>query len=215
MKSICFDWGDTLMVDFPQYNGPMKDWPEVSLLPGVQDALQTLHTEHDLYVATNASASSVEDVRSALARVEIDSYIQEVFTRHELRAEKPAREFFERLLKNIDDSAAAFVGDHYQKDILGAHHAGMKTFWYNPNFAAAPAHLPLQDAEFSHFSQLADLIKRPLLPGFDTCQVWLLEQPCGFGLLQHNLTVAAIAYQMALWCNENNQAVNTLLVHEF
>ncbi|MBW6469119.1 MAG: hypothetical protein K0B85_08190 [Coriobacteriia bacterium] len=29
MACVLFDWGDTLMVDCPEYSGPMRAWPHV------------------------------------------------------------------------------------------------------------------------------------------------------------------------------------------
>jgi len=28
-RCVLFDWGDTLMVDYPEYDGPMVEWPEI------------------------------------------------------------------------------------------------------------------------------------------------------------------------------------------
>jgi putative nucleotidyltransferase with HDIG domain len=213
MKSIVFDWGDTLMKDYPQYNGPMKDWPQVDCLPGVPDSLATLFGQYKLYVATNASESNAADVFTALNRVDIAQLMNGVYTRNDLHAEKPSLKFFYNLVKTIKDPGLYFIGDDYQNDMLGASHAGLTTVWYNPKFYSAPAHYPIHDAEFSHFNQLPDILSKPFLPNLITCQHWLLEQGAGYGLMQHNQTVAAIAYQMALWCNENGQIVDPILVH--
>jgi putative hydrolase of the HAD superfamily len=212
MKSICFDWGNTLMVDFPQFDGPMKDWPEVQTLPEVVETLEKLSQKYKLYVATNAEASSADEVYKALERVDIAKYISNVFTRSELHAKKPSLKFFYQLIKNIGDPGMVFIGDDYQKDILGSVNAGLVTIWYNPVFCAAPAHIPVHDAEFSRFSQLPELLEQPLLPSLQTCQQWIMEQPTSHGLHMHIHTVAAIAYQLALWCNENGKVVDPLLV---
>jgi HAD superfamily hydrolase (TIGR01549 family) len=212
MKSICFDWGNTLMVDFPQYDGPMKDWEEVQAIPEVAETLEKLSQKYKLYVATNAETSSAEDVYKALERVDIAKYISNVFTRAELQAKKPKLKFFYQLIKNIGDPGLVFIGDDYQKDILGGVNAGLVSIWYNPLFSAAPAHTPVHDAEFSRFSQLPDVLENQLMPSLQTCQHWLMEQPFTHGLHMHSLTVAAIAYQLALWCNENGKQVDPLLV---
>ena len=212
MKSICFDWGNTLMVDFPQYDGPMKDWEQVEAVPEVAETLEKLSKKYKLYVATNAQASSAEDVYKALERVDIAKYISNVFTRAELHAKKPALKFFYQLIKSVGDPGIIFVGDDYQKDVLGGVNAGLVTIWYNPIFSAAPAHTPVHDAEFSRFSQLPDLLENTIMPSMQTCQQWIMEQPTSHGLYMHVLTVAAVAYQLSLWCNENGKTVDPLLV---
>jgi len=42
IKAIIFDWGDTVMCDFPEYTGPMAYWPKVEVVPGIEKALQQL-----------------------------------------------------------------------------------------------------------------------------------------------------------------------------
>jgi len=201
------------MRDFPQFDGPMKNWPQVECLPGVHEALASLKKNYKLFIATNAAESSAADVTSALDRVGIAQYFSGIFTSKELHAKKPSLKFFYNLAKGTGDPGLCYIGDSYQNDILGATHAGLTTIWFNPGFSPAPAHSPVHDAEFSHFDQLLTIINMPFLPSLITCQHWLLEQPIGYGLLQHNQTVAAVAYQMALWCNENGQIVDPLLVH--
>ncbi|MBI9049657.1 MAG: HAD-IA family hydrolase [Anaerolineaceae bacterium] len=212
MKSICFDWGNTLMLDLPQFDGPMKDWPQVECVPGVAESLEQLSQEYKLYVATNASESTAEDVHKALERVGIAKYITKVFTRNELKAKKPYLKFFYQLIKKVGDPGLIFIGDDYQNDILGAVNAGLITIWYNPVFAAAPAHMPVHDAEFSHFSKLIEVLENPILPSMQTCQFWMMEQPASHGLQMHCRTVSAIAYQLSLWCNENGTSVDPILV---
>ena len=212
MKSICFDWGNTLMVDFPQYDGPMKDWPEVACIPGVEETLKVLHTQYKLYVATNASESSAEDVKKALERGKIAEYFSGIYTRNELQDEKPSLKFFYQVVKKTGDPALIYIGDDYTKDVLGAANAGLATIWYNPIFAHAPGHIPIHDAEFATFQQLPDILNRAMLPNLTTCQYWLMEQPCKHNLFLHSFMVAAITYQLALWCNENGLTIDPILV---
>ncbi|NLE77029.1 MAG: HAD family hydrolase, partial [Chloroflexi bacterium] len=42
LQAILFDWGDTLMQDFPQFPGPMAQWPRVAAMPGALEALAAL-----------------------------------------------------------------------------------------------------------------------------------------------------------------------------
>ena len=98
------------MVDFPHYDGPMKDWEQVQAVPEVAETLEKLSQKYKLYVATNAEASSAEDVYKALDRVDIAKYISNVFTRAELQAKKPKLKFFYQLIKNVGDPGLVYIG---------------------------------------------------------------------------------------------------------
>ena len=56
-RCVLFDWGNTLMRDFPEARGPMADWPRVETLPGVEEVLRQLRPRWTLALATNAVAS--------------------------------------------------------------------------------------------------------------------------------------------------------------
>jgi putative hydrolase of the HAD superfamily len=49
------------------------------------------------------------------------------------------------------------------------------------------------------------------LPNPQTCQVWCLEQGATFELLQHVRLVAAIAYQLAVWLQNQGAPVDPIL----
>ena len=36
---ILFDWGDTLMRVFPEFEGPMFTWPRVEVVSGIKETL--------------------------------------------------------------------------------------------------------------------------------------------------------------------------------
>jgi FMN phosphatase YigB (HAD superfamily) len=84
IEVVIFDWGDTVMRDFPQYAGPMVEWPRVEAVPGIADALRALSPDFRLALATNAAASGAEKARAALARVGLDTYFTYVLTAREL-----------------------------------------------------------------------------------------------------------------------------------
>ena len=39
-RCVLFDWGDTLMRDFPEFSGPMASWSHVEALPNVKEVLE-------------------------------------------------------------------------------------------------------------------------------------------------------------------------------
>ena len=97
IKTIVFDWGDTLMVNDPQQSGPMLTWPSVAAVPGAAHALAVLKDRYHLIIATNAADSRSREVRGALARVGLNDYFEAVFTSGELGCRKPSPAFFQAI----------------------------------------------------------------------------------------------------------------------
>jgi putative hydrolase of the HAD superfamily len=160
---VIFDWGDTVMRDFPQFAGPMVDWPEVAAMPGIRDALRTLAADYRLVLATNAAASGAQTVRAALARVGLDDYFAHVLTARELGVSKPDPGFFERVLEVCGGvpHRAVMVGDSFRTDIVGAKHASLRAIWYNPRGEAPPADVPITpDATIRELGDLPAAIRR-------------------------------------------------------
>jgi len=131
IETIVFDWGNTLMRDFPQYEGPMADWPEVELMPGVKETLTELSGGFELSVASNAGSSDAELVKKALKRVGIDRFFNSVFTGKELKSKKPELDFYRNLCRNLGTppGKCLMVGDSLEKDIIPARRAGMQAAW--------------------------------------------------------------------------------------
>lgn len=127
-RVVLFDWGDTLMVDFPQYAGKMCLWPEVAALPGAQEALAYLCRRSSLHVASGASDSTADDIRLALARVGLDRFITGIFCRQNTGYAKPDPRFFRAVLGFLRVTAreVTMVGDSLEKDVLPCHRLGMK-----------------------------------------------------------------------------------------
>ncbi len=142
---VIFDWGDTVMRDFPQYGGPMAEWPEVEAMPGITDALRALAADYRLVLATNAAASGAGMARAALARVGLDTYFTYILTARELGVSKPDPGFFERVLEVCGSvpHRAVMVGDNFRTDIVGAKHASLHAIWYNLRAESPPADVPI------------------------------------------------------------------------
>ena len=133
MRSIyLFDWGDTLMVDYPQYSGKMCDWPEVSAVVGAQETLSFLARRHKLYVATNAAESTEQDIRNAFERVDLARYINGYFCRANLGCGKENPEFYPKIANHLAVSLAqiTMVGDNLDNDILPAIASGLEAIWF-------------------------------------------------------------------------------------
>lgn len=209
---IAFDWGDTLMLDLPQYRGSMVDWPEVYAVEGAQAALSELSQQARLVVLTNAAASQPPQVRGALQRVGLDGYITDIFTGRSLNSQKPQVEFFRAVEKNLNQKDGfALVGDSFKTDMVGAWQAGWLAVWYNPTGAAAPGLLPIHDLEIRHLADLPAALAKPRLPGWNLAQSWLFQQAAPAGLILHVQAVSALAYQLAVWLRAAGETIDPLL----
>jgi putative hydrolase of the HAD superfamily len=135
IQAIVFDWGDTLMRDFSQFEGAMVDWPRVQQMPGVLETLESLTGLAVLCVASNAGDSDAELMGRALERAGIRRFFDHLWTSRELGAAKPAPAFFQAILRELELEAEAcvMVGNEYEKDIVPAKTSGMRSVWLAPS----------------------------------------------------------------------------------
>ena len=199
VKTIVFDWGNTLMQVFPEYEGPMVTWQRVAEVDGAHAALEILARSYRLVVATNAAQSSAEQVRAALNRVGLGEFIDSIYTVHELGARKPAPEFHGSLALRLGEnpSGLVLVGDEFGNDVMGSYVAGWRSIWLNPDGKSAPALLPVQDGEITSLKELPQVLDGGWLPRYSECLAWLIGQKAGMNLLTHVQMVAAVAYALA------------------
>lgn len=173
VKVLIFDWGDTLMRDFPDMFGPMVSWPRVEVLPGVPEALEALSGTYMCVVASNAGASNAELMGQSLERVGIRRHFRHLFTSKELGAAKPDPRFFRGIAERVgvEREACVMVGNDLAKDIAGARQVGMRTVWLKPGApgggatsgaargAAAPAE-PAADTVIASMAELPGAVAR-------------------------------------------------------
>lgn len=135
LKNIIFDWGDTVMRDYPEMDGPMYLWPHVEVIPYIVNALVALKGKYKLIIATNAGFSDTEAMISALERVNVHHFFEGFFSSKELGVKKPDPNFFSEvcLRSSLLPSETVFVGNDYEKDMIGAKNAGLKTIFFNKN----------------------------------------------------------------------------------
>ncbi len=96
-----------------------------------------------------------------ILKLEIDQYISAVVSSEEVGIEKPDEKMFRTALLKINCQAndVIMIGDSFDKDILGAKNAGIKSFWFDAtkNF---PNNKNLSGITLcSNFRELNDLIK--------------------------------------------------------
>lgn len=133
-RVILFDWGNTLMVDFPQYSGKMYLWPEIEIVDQAHTTLEKLTQDYDLYIATSAQDSSESDVRAAFERGGLDIFIAGYFCKANVGIDKNCAEFYRSITHSLGQVAShvTMVGDSLEKDILPAREAGLQTVYFNP-----------------------------------------------------------------------------------
>jgi putative hydrolase of the HAD superfamily len=131
IKAVLFDWGDTLMVDYPQYGGKMCDWPKVEAVDGALDGVKRLSKHCPLYLATNAQESTLCDIELALGRVGLLPYLSGIFCKSELGVDKKSAEFYPAIVKQLalEPHQVVMVGDSIIKDISPAKQVGLLTVW--------------------------------------------------------------------------------------
>ena len=130
---VLFDWGGTLMRVFPQSRGKMRDWPKVEEIPGARKALHAIHGRIGIALATNAADSEEEDIRKALERADLGSFIKRIYCFKTVGAKKSSPEFFARVLADLHTAAEhlVMVGDDYAEDVKPALDAGLRAVWFN------------------------------------------------------------------------------------
>ncbi len=128
-----FDWGDTLMRVFPEFRGKMKDWPRVEEMPGARRALHALHGRIGIALATNARDSEEEDIRKALERADLASFVKRIYGYRTVGAPKSSPEFFAHVLEGLHAPAdhVVMVGDDFAEDVEAALAAGLRAVWFN------------------------------------------------------------------------------------
>jgi len=126
-----FDWGNTLMIDFPGIPGKMCDWDQVGAVEGAAATLAHLSLTAPIYVATGASQSNEADIKRAFQRVGLHSFISGYFCQTNTGATKGSPEFLETIVARLQTPVKKIrmVGDSLTKDIKPAAAMGIASFW--------------------------------------------------------------------------------------
>jgi putative hydrolase of the HAD superfamily len=133
-STVLFDWGDTVMRDYPEITTPMVEWETVEVIDGIADVLAYLHASgRQIALATSANISDENQIRGALARGGLDQYFSRIYSFKTTNL--PKGEAFYRFILNdlgIPASNALMAGDHFEKDVLVPNSLGMFAVWFNP-----------------------------------------------------------------------------------
>lgn len=131
MEVYLFDWGDTLMVDFPGVPGKMRDWDKVEATEFALETLEYLSSKAKIYIATAASESTPKDIEEAFARVGLDRFISGYYCKQNIGHTKPDLRFYKAIIEDlaVEPNRVVMVGDTLEKDILPCHELGLNTVW--------------------------------------------------------------------------------------
>jgi putative hydrolase of the HAD superfamily len=132
--TILFDWGDTVMRDYPAMTTPMVEWQTLEIIGGIADVLDDLHSSgRRIVLATSASISDESQIHGALARVELDLYFSHIYCFKNTRLSK-GEAFYRHILSDLDIPASdvVMVGDSFEKDVQAASVVGIFAIWFNP-----------------------------------------------------------------------------------
>ena len=155
IKYLCFDWGDTLMADHPQYTGAMHAWPQITPMDGVLPLMPELSKSYKCVVLSNAAESDAQLMKKAFERAGIDQHFHCFYTSKELGAAKPDLMFFRQALQLLGAKAceAIMIGNDYRKDIVPAKEVGMHTVL----ISRTPGNYPCADYAIENFYALSFL----------------------------------------------------------
>jgi len=156
IKALIFDWGDTVMRDFPEKSGPMAYWDRVEWIPGVERILEKFYKKYMMVIATNAGASDTKDMIKALERIGAGKYFQYFFSSKDLGYQKPDPRFFTSIASHIGvlPENCVMIGNIYETDISGAKASGMLTIFFNER--NINAFFPDADFVIKSFDQFSD-----------------------------------------------------------
>ena len=131
---VLFDWGDTVMRDYPEITIPMVEWEKVEVIDGIADVLTYLHASgRRIVLATSASISNEKEIWGALKRGGLDKYFSKIYCFKNTHLPK-GEAFYRHILNDlgIPASDAMMVGDGFESDVQIPNSLGMFAVWFNP-----------------------------------------------------------------------------------
>lgn len=108
------------------------------LIPGSLEVLEALRSRgHEIHILTNGF-SEVQHIK--VENTGISKWIDHLLTSEELGHLKPARACFDAALKwtGVRREHAWMIGDDHEADVVGAHAAGWKTVFFDPDGGVEP-----------------------------------------------------------------------------
>ncbi|WEG14610.1 HAD family hydrolase [Pullulanibacillus sp. KACC 23026] len=133
--AACKDFG--LPIDLQKaiafHEAYVVEQTHISLFPEVRELLDSLHEQDkQLAILTNGEE---QHQTMKINQLGLRKWfpIENIFISETVGHAKPKREVFEFVEKklNLDQTKTVYVGDNYEKDIMGAKQAGWQAIWMN------------------------------------------------------------------------------------
>jgi HAD superfamily hydrolase (TIGR01549 family) len=132
-----------------------------TLFPGAIDLLRALRDRGvKLGIVTNGLS---ETHREKIALLQISEYFDAIFLSDEVGMVKPDPLLFAHACRTLGGAPAhgAMVGDRYERDIRGAHDAGLFTVWLNVRHENLPPGADPPDATCSTIAEAGRILLQP------------------------------------------------------
>jgi putative hydrolase of the HAD superfamily len=130
----------------------------VELFPEALPVLNALHGRYKMAIITNGYAETHE---LKIARLELERFFDRIILAGDLEMVKPDPAIFAHAmdLLGVSPPESLMVGDRYDRDIEGAHAAGMRAVWIRCRDESVPAGARPPDATISGIGELAGALE--------------------------------------------------------
>ena len=125
----------------------------VELFPETLPVLHALHGRYKMAIITNGFAETHD---AKIARLGLAHLFDAVVLAGEMELAKPHPAVFAHAMQQLDVSAeeSVMVGDRFDRDIVGAHGAGMRAIWVNSRRERQPAGVRPSEMEIPSIADL-------------------------------------------------------------
>ncbi|MBQ9530968.1 MAG: YjjG family noncanonical pyrimidine nucleotidase [Eubacterium sp.] len=130
----------------------------ISFIENSYDIVASLRGKYKQYCVTNGR-KDVQLDRLKISR--LDKLFDGVFISDIIGYEKPSKEFFDYVLKQIipcEKDEILIIGDSLTSDIRGGNNANIKCCWYNPNEKTKPDDIRI-DYEIKSLTEIKSVLK--------------------------------------------------------
>jgi len=131
----------------------------VELFPGTLPVLRQLHGRYKLAIITNGFAETHD---AKIARLELARFFDSVILAGELALVKPDPAVFRHAMDaaGVGPEESVMVGDRFERDVVGAHAAGMRAIWVKCRDETIPDGARPPEAVISSIAQLPEVLAR-------------------------------------------------------
>ena len=131
----------------------------IALDPKLQAALSKLQSTFSLGIISNGFT---QRQKRKLEILKVNKWFpdNQIIISEEVQVEKPQQQIFQHMEKQLELSPAEllYIGDNFEKDVVGAKNAGWAVWWFNHMRREVPKEFKqyTADKEISDFDQLAE-----------------------------------------------------------